>query len=47
MPYEWNEAKNRANRLKHGISFEEAQLIFAGPVFSWVDTRFDMARPEL
>lgn len=41
MPYEWDEAKNRANRLKHGISFEEAQLIFAGPVFSWVDARFD------
>jgi uncharacterized DUF497 family protein len=41
MPYEWDDAKNRANRLKHGISFEEAQLIFVGPVFSWVDTRFD------
>ncbi|GLQ12448.1 hypothetical protein GCM10007913_43810 [Devosia yakushimensis] len=41
MPYEWDSAKNRANRLKHGISFEEAQLIFTGPVFSWVDMRFD------
>jgi uncharacterized DUF497 family protein len=34
MPYpfeakvEWDEAKNLANRRKHGISFEEAQEIF-------------------
>ncbi|MFK4812226.1 BrnT family toxin [Devosia sp. ZW T5_3] len=47
MPYEWDEAKNRANRLKHGISFEEAQLIFAGPVFSWVDTRFDYGETRI
>ena len=25
---EWNEAKNRANRRKHGVSFEEAQTVF-------------------
>jgi uncharacterized DUF497 family protein len=24
----WNEAKNRSNKLKHGLSFEIAQLIF-------------------
>ena len=27
--FEWDEAKNRANQRKHGISFEEAQSVFA------------------
>lgn len=26
--FEWDERKNRANRLKHGISFEEARTAF-------------------
>lgn len=26
--FEWDEAKNRANRRKHGVSFEEAQSVF-------------------
>jgi uncharacterized DUF497 family protein len=26
--FEWDEAKNRANQRKHGISFEEAQSVF-------------------
>ncbi len=26
--FEWNEAKNRVNQRKHGISFEEAQSVF-------------------
>ena len=29
MIVEWDEAKNAANRLKHGVSFEEAQELFA------------------
>lgn len=29
MIVEWDEAKNTANRLKHGVSFEEAQELFA------------------
>jgi len=29
MPrFEWDEARNRANRRKHGISFEEARTAF-------------------
>jgi uncharacterized DUF497 family protein len=27
--FEWDEAKNRANRRKHGVSFEEAQTVFS------------------
>lgn len=32
--FAWDEDKNRANRRKHGISFEEAATIFDGPVLS-------------
>ena len=39
--FEWDERKNAANLTKHGISFDEAQLIFEGPVLSWVDDRAD------
>lgn len=37
MAFEWDEAKNRANISKHGVSFETASRIFDGPVL----TRFD------
>ena len=37
--FEWDEDKNRANRLKHGISFEEAQAIFDGPIRTAPDLR--------
>ena len=39
--FEWDENKNRANRQRHGISFEEAQAIFEGPVFTAQDIRMD------
>ncbi len=26
--FEWDEKKSRANRRKHGVSFEEAQTVF-------------------
>ena len=29
LRFEWDEQKNRANRRKHGVSFEEAQTAFA------------------
>ena len=28
MRFEWDEAKNRKNRRKHGVPFEEAQTVF-------------------
>ena len=28
MRFEWDEAKNRQNRRKHGVTFEEAQTVF-------------------
>jgi uncharacterized DUF497 family protein len=30
--FEWDDEKNRRNRQKHGITFEEAATIFEGPV---------------
>lgn len=41
MGYEWDAAKNAANQIKHGISFEEARLIFEGFVLTGVDSRRD------
>ena len=31
MRFEWNEAKNRSNQAKHGLSFETAALVFDDP----------------
>lgn len=31
MKFEWDERKNRQNRIKHGIWFEEAKSVFADP----------------
>lgn len=28
LSVEWDERKNRANKRKHGVSFEEAQTVF-------------------
>jgi uncharacterized protein len=31
MRFEWDEEKNRRNRLKHGVGFETAVLVFEDP----------------
>src|SRR5215813_594381 len=31
MPFEWDQAKNRQNLGKHGITFERAVLVFEDP----------------
>ena len=31
MRFEWDEQKNKSNRTKHGIWFEEAQSVFCDP----------------
>jgi uncharacterized DUF497 family protein len=41
MKFEWDRNKSDGNLRKHGISFEEASLIFEGPRFSWTDDRSD------
>ncbi len=32
MQFAWDEAKNRSNRRKHGISFETAVRVFLDPL---------------
>ena len=31
LRFDWDERKNRANRTKHGVWFEEAQTVFDDP----------------
>ncbi len=35
--FEWDPAKDASNRQKHGLSFEEAASIFAGPILTGPD----------
>lgn len=44
MKFEWDENKNRSNKLKHGIRFEEAKLIFDRTVFALEDIRKDYGK---
>jgi hypothetical protein len=41
MSFEWVEQKNLENIRKHGISFERAQTIYDGPVFTGASSRQD------
>jgi len=34
---EWNEAKNRSNFIKHGLDFEDAEKVFAGPCVTFME----------
>jgi len=36
MKYDWDEAKNRKNFAKHGLSFEDAEQVFAGPCVTFL-----------
>ena len=38
MNYEWDEDKNKSNKIKHGVSFEEAKFVFDDEnAISWYD----------
>ena len=39
MRFEWDEAKNAANTVKHGIDFADAIDIFNHPMLSLIDDR--------
>jgi uncharacterized protein len=39
MEFEWDEAKNRVNRAKHGFDFTYASRIFSGSVRQFLDPR--------
>ena len=48
LDFEWDQRKNRINRLKHGVTFKEAQTVFFDPLtkiandpdHSYGETRF-------
>ncbi len=46
MAFEWDEAKRGSNLEDHGVDFEDAALIFAGPVIAAEDTRIDYGEPR-
>ena len=39
MKYEWDNKKNQLNYEKHGLSFEDAELIFASKTITFRDDR--------
>jgi len=41
MAIEWDDAKNRSNCAKHGLSFEDVEQVFAGPCVTFEDDRFN------
>ena len=41
MKFEWDEAKNQANIRKHGLDFNDAPLVFKGPMLVDLDSRQD------
>jgi uncharacterized DUF497 family protein len=47
MRFEWNEAKNRINFAKHGLSFEDAEQVFSGPCVTFVDAASTMEKNGL
>ena len=41
MLFEWDPNKNKANFEKHGLSFEDAEIVFSGPCLTFEDDRED------
>lgn len=39
MKYNWDETKNHSNYAKHGLRFEDAEQVFAGPCVTFIDDR--------
>jgi uncharacterized protein len=47
MEFEWDEEKNKANIAKHGLSFQIAADVFAGPCYDILDNRFDYGEERM
>lgn len=39
MKFTWHEPKQQSNLKKHGLDFNDAQKVFAGPTFTFEDNR--------
>jgi len=46
MRFEWDRAKNRVNRRKHGLNFADAPLVFAGQTLTFEDRRRSYGEPR-
>jgi uncharacterized DUF497 family protein len=38
---EWDDSKDRVNREKNGLAFEDVHLVFQGPTVTFLDDRRD------
>ncbi|MDX2224707.1 MAG: BrnT family toxin [Rhodospirillaceae bacterium] len=47
MSFEWDPDKTAHNFAKHGVDFNEAVKIFAGPVIEWADDRWAYGETRL
>jgi uncharacterized DUF497 family protein len=47
MKYEWDEAKERTNVAKHGLSFEDADQVLSGPCVTFEDDRLAYGEERL
>ena len=46
MEFEWDEGKRKLNAEKHGLDFEDAALVFEGPLWVLEDKRCDYGEPR-
>ena len=46
MRFEWDHAKNQANRKKHGLDFADAAHVFDGPILTFEDRRQSYGEPR-
>lgn len=41
MRFEWDADKDKTNIEKHGLSFDDAEIVFSGPCLTFEDDRAD------
>jgi uncharacterized DUF497 family protein len=41
MIFTWDEEKRKTNKIKHGLDFADAHIVFKGTTLSKPDNRFD------
>ncbi len=44
--YEWDKEKQRKNLIEHGLSFEDAEIVFLGQHATFEDKRNDYGEPR-
>jgi len=47
MKFIWDENKNQANIIKHGINFKDVKKIYDNPMIVSCDSRFDYGEERL